>query len=162
MLEVANCQRWQNHPRCAASRGHTRAGCCGRALTHTAWEQQTHRQVTQHRASLLAPAFCSTGEATGVTPSRNRCWGAQVPEELLAQILRSLRRCCHRGIPQRGAARGQGFTRVLAPDPTSRYGSTGELPLRRELDLSVRSSPRALPCGAMLPIPPLFPPHTSR
>ena len=83
-----------------------------------------------------------------------------MPEGPLAQVLHSVRRCYHREIPQRGAARGQGFAGVLAPDSTSGYGSTGELPVLWELDLHVQSSPCALPRGAVLPIPPSLPPRT--
>lgn len=69
----------------------------------------------------------------------------------MAQTSRSIRRCCQAEIPQRRAARGQGFTPVLAPDPTSGYGSTADLPVLQEQDLHVHST---LPCRAVLPIPP--------
>lgn len=84
-------------------------------------------------------------EAMEVSPSRNHCWGAQVLDGLLAKVLLSVQRCYHREIPQKGAARGHGFTQVLASEPTSRYSSKGEHPVLGELAPCMQSSPYALP-----------------
>lgn len=84
-----------------------------------------------------------------------------MPEGLLAPISCSVRRCCHREIPRRGATKGQGFAPVLAPDPTNGYGSAGELSVLWEKNLHVQGSPH--PAELCSPShPPSHPAHGDR